>query len=166
MKNPRLDEATIRGFWESVAEKRGGEAAHRSFCRYLGSSERRAQADFSGLIYTAGGKLWFETVESQSRFMGFPALGNLSKEKYEYLELGIPLEDIAGAVRVASGDANACMTGRGQDLKPLSILGGFFDRPVMQIRLRGGYSEFFEVDRDKELAAALLALIEVPSPGA
>jgi hypothetical protein len=163
MKNSLPDDAEVLEFWKGVAEKRGGEAEHRSFGLYLGNSGKPARGEVSGLIYAAGGKLWFETVESQRLFMGFSIPGALKKEKYEYFELGIPLEDISGAVLVGSGDANACMrgAGRGQDLKPIGFFSGFFDRPVLQVRLRTGISEFFEVDRAKELAAALRAR---PSP--
>jgi hypothetical protein len=152
-----LDDAAIRDFWNKIAEKRGGEAQHRSFGCYLGNSAGKADDGVSGLIYIAGGRLWFETVENDRLFMGFAMPAAFKKAKYEYFELGIPLADVIGAVLVGAGDASACMRGKGrsQDLKPIGFFGGIFDRPVLQIRLGGGRSEFFDADRGKEMAAAL-----------
>ncbi len=147
----------IREFWKNVAEKRGGEASSISYGRYLGRTGEPAERDFTGLVYIAAGRLWFETVESRSTFFGFLAPDGPLSAKYEPLEFCIPLGDVAGADRVSFADARAAMKlkGSGRPPRPLGPLAAFFVRSVLRVALRDGGSVYFEAAEDGRLAAAL-----------
>ncbi|GEM_PF-2547785 len=147
----------IREFWKTVAEKRGGEASSISYGRYLGRSGEPAGRDFTGLVYVAAGRLWFETVESKSSFFGFLAPDGPLSAKYEPLELVIPLDDVAGADRVSFADARAAMkpSGSGRAPRPLGPIAAFFVRSVLRVALKDGGSVYFEAAEDAKLAAAL-----------
>lgn len=150
-----LTDAAVEEFWAEVAKRRGGQASVRSFGRYLGVSGSGGLSESSGLVYLAAGSLWFESVESPKKIMGF--LLSTGGEAAEPFEAGYAFGDIAGAGLVGSRDACACVRGRfgPERLKPFGFPESLFGDPAIQLKLRDGISVFIEASRHKGLLAAL-----------
>lgn len=139
-------------FWDEKEKQKGGKVDFFTFATYIGRSNDK-NVSLSGLLYTIKKGLYFEDFEKQNwlyKIMG-------KNQKYEKTEFGIEIEEIEEIKTVSKGSALNCIAGSidDGDTKTISKIGAFFFQPVTQIKMKTGYSLFFEIMRYKEFFQAM-----------
>ena len=140
-----------RQFWEEREKEKGGKISFFTFATFLGRSGDK-QLNLGGLLYLINKTLTFEDFEKENWLL---KILNRKKE-YEKTELEIKKDDIVETKLVSKNTALNCISGFIEDVdtKPLTGVGGLFLQKVFQIRMKSGYSLFFEIMKTKEFLAA------------
>jgi hypothetical protein len=141
-----------RKFWEEKEREKGGKIGFFTFATFLGISSEK-QVNTGGLLYTIDGKIFFEDFERENWFSKILA----KRQKWEKTELNVEKSDIAELKRISKNSALNCITGltTDTDTRPVSRLFQFLAQSVLQIRLKRGYSLFFDIMREKDFIAAV-----------
>ena len=141
-------------FWEEREKMRGGKVSFFTFATFLGRSNDKA-LNLGGLLYIIDGKIFFEDFEKDNWL--FKILSR--KKTYEKTEFDIKRDDIVETRIVTKNMALNCISGiiEDSDTKPLGGLQAALFQKVFQLRLKSGYSLFFEIMKAKEFIAATKA---------
>jgi len=138
-------------FWEEREREKGGRVSFFTFATFLGRSNDKAM-NLGGLLYIINGTVIFEDFEKDNWL--FKILNR--KREYTKTEFDIQKDDIAETKLVSKNVALNCIAGIISDTetKPLVGLQNIFYQKVFQLRLKSGYSLFFEIMKAKEFVAA------------
>ena len=140
-----------RHFWEEREKQKGGKVSFFTFATFLGRSGDKT-LNLGGLLYLINKTLIFEDFEKENWLLKI-----LNRKKgYEKTEFDIKRKDIAEIKLVSKNTALNCISGfiNDVDTKSLSGVGGLLLQKVFQIRMKSGYSLFFEIMKIKEFLAA------------
>jgi len=139
-------------FWEERESQKGGKVKFYTYAKYLGRSNLES-SELGGLLYIIDKKLYFEDFEKDNWFSKI--LGQ--KKKYEKTELNINIDSIKELKTTSKGSALNCITGVIDDesTKIFLNLQRLFFQPIIQIKLKEGYSHFFDIMRSKDFLKAI-----------
>jgi hypothetical protein len=146
------DEA--KNFWENIERQKGGKVTFFTFATFLGESGSR-QVSLGGLLYIVGDMVYFEDFEKEN----WIAKIFTRKQKWEKTEFSFRTGNLSEVRLVSKGTALNCIAGYldEADTKPVSKVFAALFQPVIQIRLKGQGSLFFDIMRKKEFLDALAA---------
>ncbi|RKX99411.1 MAG: hypothetical protein DRP54_07295 [Spirochaetes bacterium] len=139
-------------FWSQKEKEKGGKVDFFTFATYIGRSNDK-NVNLGGLLYTIKSGLYFEDFEKENWL--YKIMGR--SQKYEKTEFGIDINEIEEIKTVSKGSALNCIAGSINDgeTKEISRIGAFFFQPVTQIKMKTGYSLFFEIMRYREFFKAM-----------
>jgi hypothetical protein len=139
-----------RQFWEEREKEKGGKVSFFTFATFLGRSGDK-QLNLGGLLYLINKTLTFEDFEKENWLLKILN----RKREYEKTKFEIKKDDIVETKLVSKNTALNCISGfvDDADTKTLTGVGGLFLQKVFQIRMKGGYSLFFEIMKIKEFLA-------------
>ncbi|HET6451898.1 MAG TPA: hypothetical protein VFI08_11340 [Spirochaetia bacterium] len=154
----RGKEENPEDFWKRTAERRGGEIGFLTFATLLGRSDDEP-LDLPGLLYTVGEAAWFEDFERDNwlaKIIG-------GRRKFEKTEISFLRSEVQAAQLVARSAATRCIAGGlpAEEIRAISGVGKFFSTPVVQVRLAGGSSLFFDMIR-RDLFISMVSSGEWP----
>jgi hypothetical protein len=140
-----------RQFWAEREKQKGGKISFFTFATFLGRSGDKHR-NLGGLLYLINNTLTFEDFEKENWLLKILN----RKRDYEKTEFEIKKDDIVETKLVSKNTALNCISGFIDDVdtKTLSGIGSLFLQKVFQIRIKRGYSLFFEIMRAKEFLAA------------
>ena len=140
----RRQEEDPQEFWKRTAARRGGEIGFLTFATLLGRSSD-APVELPGLLYTVGDMAWFEDFERDNWLLKIVG----GRRKYEKTEMSFARSEIISSQLVSRAGAIRCIDGTvpPEKLPPASALARFLATPVVQVKLTGGTSLFFDMIR-------------------
>lgn len=141
-----------RRFWEEREKQKGGKVEFFTFAAFMGRSRDR-HVNLGGLLYIINKTVTFEDFEKDNWFAKIIS----RKQKYEKTEFSFKTEDITEIKTVSKNSALNCISGiiDDRDTKRLSNISGLFFQALVQIKLKSGYSLFFDVMKRKEFTTAV-----------
>ena len=139
-------------FWAEREKEKGGKIRFFTFATLLGQSGDTA-VNLGGLLYIIDGTIIFEDFEKDNWL--YKILNR--KKKYEKTEMDLKTNDIVEVRIVSKNTALNCISGffPDTDTKPLGGFKLIFTQKVFQLRMKDGYSLFFEIMKAKEFGEAM-----------
>jgi hypothetical protein len=145
-------------FWADREKEKGGKVRFFTFATLIGRSSLIGRSgdsavNLGGLLYIIDGTITFEDFEKDNWLY---KIMNRKKD-YEKTEFDLKADDIAEIKLVSKNTALNCIAGILPDTatKPLGGLNLIFTQKVFQLRLKSGYSLFFEIMKAKEFDEAI-----------
>ncbi len=140
-------------FWEEKEKEKGGKVHFFTFATFLGKTNDK-QVTLGGLLYIVDYRVYFEDFEKDNWFAKIIT----KKKNYEKTEFSFNISDINDTRIVSKGSTLNCIAGNinDEDTKSVSNILKTLFQSAVQIRLKKGYSYFFEIMRDRDFLKALL----------
>ncbi|MBN2324498.1 MAG: hypothetical protein JXQ30_12245 [Spirochaetes bacterium] len=139
-------------FWAEREKEKGGKVRFFTFATLIGKSHDAA-VNLGGLLYIIDNTVIFEDFEKDNWI--YKIMNR--KRSYEKTEFDLKVDDIAEIKLVSKNAALNCISGILPDTatKPLGGLTLLFTQKVFQLRLKSGYSLFFEIMNAKEFEESI-----------
>lgn len=141
-----------RIFWAEREKKGRGKVKFFTFTTFIGRSKQKP-LNLGGLIYIINKKVYFEDFEKDSWFAKIIS----KKQAYQKTQFSFSIKDISKIKSVSKGSALNCISGIIDEsaTRELSSILKLLFQSITQIQLKGGYSLFFDIMREKEFVNAI-----------